>query len=229
MPAITLYGPRVAPYTEKVIRALRLKGLDFELVEPTSREDYRRWNPETGLLPMIEVDGTRVHDSAAILDLLDERFPDPPLVSRNPSVAAQQRSLEAWVDETFFYYLYRWLRERLGDAAKPDATDHESGEMGPLARLGMLGANGRPRAELFDTGDGGLGREFDHVVDDLVQMLGERPFFYADQPSRGDLAAFAVLWGLFVDRYSGGRTLLDARPSLLAFVERVDRATGGGG
>src|SRR5262245_11925333 len=71
-PRIVLYGPR-APLTEKVARGLRLKRLRFELVEPASPEDYARLSPETGLLPLLELDGVRIPDSAAILDFLDDR------------------------------------------------------------------------------------------------------------------------------------------------------------
>src|SRR2546426_9555930 len=57
MPRIVLYGPRVMPLTEKVGRALRVKQLAFEVVEPASADDYKRLSPETGLLPVLEVDG----------------------------------------------------------------------------------------------------------------------------------------------------------------------------
>jgi len=84
---VVVYGSAVMPYTEKVVRALRLKGVPHALVEPTSPDDYRRWSPRTGLLPVLELDGLRVPDSAAILDLLDERFPEPPLLAAAPKVA----------------------------------------------------------------------------------------------------------------------------------------------
>ena len=57
-PAIHLYGLLAAPFTDKVVRGLRLKGLAFEVHEPQAPEDYRRWNPETGLLPLVEIDGS---------------------------------------------------------------------------------------------------------------------------------------------------------------------------
>src|SRR5262249_20942523 len=100
-PQIVLYSPRAMPFTEKVGRGLRVKKLPFALVEPRSPEDYRRLSPETGLLPVLEVDGARIPDSAAILDYLDERFPDPPLLSPDPRAAREQRRLERWIDETF--------------------------------------------------------------------------------------------------------------------------------
>ena len=54
MSGITLYGPAEAPFTVKVERALQLKGVEYLLVSPESQADYRRWNPETGLLPVLD-------------------------------------------------------------------------------------------------------------------------------------------------------------------------------
>src|SRR5262245_56248351 len=106
---ITLYGPRHTPYTEKVRRALVLKGLDFELREPTGPEDFQRWSPETGLLPVLTLDSELVSDSTAILLRLDELYPKPPLLASDPVIAAQQRQLEDWADESFLWYWNRWL------------------------------------------------------------------------------------------------------------------------
>ena len=117
---IVLYGPR-APLTEKVGRALHLKGLGFELVVPAGPEDYARLSPETGLLPLLEFEGIRVPDSSGILDFLDERVPEPSLVSADPRVAREQRRLEKWIDETFAFYILRWVQARLGPGAPPAA------------------------------------------------------------------------------------------------------------
>jgi glutathione S-transferase len=107
---ITLYGPPYAPYTEKVRRALILKGIDFDFREPSAPEDYKRWSPDTGLLPVLAVGEERIQDSTAILLRLDELFPDPPLLSSTPRVAAQQRQLEDWADESFLWYYLKWQR-----------------------------------------------------------------------------------------------------------------------
>ena len=55
-PRITLYGLARVPFTEKCRRALVLKGLAFELREPSGPEDFRRWSPKTGLLPVMTID-----------------------------------------------------------------------------------------------------------------------------------------------------------------------------
>jgi glutathione S-transferase len=222
-PRIVVYGQRLTPYTVKVTRALRLKKIPFESVEPTSLEDYRRFSPETGLLPVIEVEGRRIHDSSAILDFLDQRFPEPPLLSSDPRIAREQRQLEAWVSETFNFYILRWIRSRL---AKPPSQPSD-GRQGPMSRLGLIGPDGQLRAEIFDTADGGPGPEFERRLDDLAQLLGPRPYFFGERPSRADLAVFASIYVMYCDQYPGAREMLGGRPALVAFVERTEAATGG--
>jgi len=72
---IVLYGPRDVPPVRKVALGLQLKGTRYELREPETRADYRRFSPETGRLPVLEIDGERRPDSNAILAWLDELFP----------------------------------------------------------------------------------------------------------------------------------------------------------
>lgn len=226
-PKIVLYGARHTPFTGKVERALRVKRLPFELVEPSSPEDFRRWNPETGLLPVVDIGDRRIPDSTAILDALEERFPDPPLQSGDPRLAREQRRLEAWVGETFAYYLVRWLRLRarqLGIAPRSHDPD-ERGPTGPLVHLGMVGEDGRLRPEVYETDDGGPGPEFERRLDDLKALLGDRRYFHGDRLSRGDLAVFGALYPLWIERFSGARALLEARPNLREFTVRIDAET----
>ena len=218
---ITLYGSRLTPYTIKVERALHWKDLPFAREEPKSAEDYRRWSPENGLLPVIDLDGTRVQDSAAILDLLEQRFPEPPLLSSDPKLAREQRRLEQWVGETFFYHLLRWVRPRVGDAAEP----REGDGLGPMMRLGLIGPNGQLRREVFESARSGPGPDFDGALGELSKLLGGRPWFFAERMSRADLAVYAALQGLVADRYPGGSALLSRHPALWRHQERVDAAT----
>ena len=87
---ITLYGASRVPFTEKVRLALLYKGLDFELVEPVRLEDYKRFSPKTGMLPALDLHGEHVPDSTEILLRLDQVYPEPALLSPDPTVAAQQ-------------------------------------------------------------------------------------------------------------------------------------------
>jgi glutathione S-transferase len=209
----------MAPFVVKVVRALRLKKLPFQLQEPAGPEDFRRWNPETGLLPVIDVDGTRVHDSPRILDLLDERFPEPPLQASDPVAAAAQRRLEHWVGETFFFYWTNYLRSRVEEE---ETSTERRGGVGRklLARFGIL--RGEP-----DGAGPGLGPEFERRMDDLVNFLGGRSYFHGDRLSRADLAVYSFLVPMRSGVVPGGPRFLATRPVLAEHMERVEQETGG--
>ena len=44
MPKLKVFGVRLSPFVEKVVRGLQLKRIDYELVPPRSPRDLRRWN-----------------------------------------------------------------------------------------------------------------------------------------------------------------------------------------
>jgi glutathione S-transferase len=226
-PEITVFGPAQAPFVVKVGLALRAKRLAYEIVEPSSDADFRRWSPETGLLPVIDVDGTRVADSSKIIDWIDAHFPDPPLLSRDPRTARAQRNLEQWTGETFYYYWLRWLRSLFGLPPTTDAKTPNTTMATDLMRLGILS---RMREAIAERGVVDMGvqePEFERRLDDLVTFLGTRPFFYADRLSRADLTAVAFLGSLDSGLIPGGRRMVRARPELRALMERVAAEIGG--
>ncbi|RJF90200.1 maleylacetoacetate isomerase [Sphingomonas cavernae] len=74
--------------------ALNLKGIAYErhdvsllAGEQRSAENIAR-NPQ-GFVPTLEVDGRFVPQSLAIIDYLDARYPEPPLLPRDPVERAQ--------------------------------------------------------------------------------------------------------------------------------------------
>jgi glutathione S-transferase len=228
---ITLYGPRQSPFTEKVRRALIYKGFDFEIVEPETVEDYKRFSPKTGQLPALDLHGEHVPDSTDILLRLDAERPQPPLLSTDPTVASQQRQLEDWADESFlFYYLkYRRLVDPEGNvlplrqdpnAAPPVPPRPPSG---PLRRFGAwLRAGGT-----WERPETGVLRGLGDRMNDLMNFLGGRPFFYSEMLSMADLAVYSMLSILRADAIPGASLLLGARPPLVAFMSRVEERTGG--
>ena len=217
-PKLVLYGPAQTPFTEKCRRGLMLKGLEFELLEPACPEDFARWNPETGLLPVLTIDGERVIDSTQILLRIDTLEPEPPLLSTDPTVAEQQRHLEDWADESFLYYFQRWTSLAQDRAVETEKRRPSS----PLLRLAAwlrAGTWERPHTTILRSVDGRLG--------DLTNFLGSRHFFYADAVSMADLAVYGILFALRNDTIPGVSALLTRRPALVAFMGRVEEATGG--
>ena len=82
--------------------ALALKGLAFEQVAHDLRRGeqrgpaYRTLNPQ-GLVPALEVDGTVLTQSPAILEWLEERHPAPPLLPAGMEDRAAVRAMAATI------------------------------------------------------------------------------------------------------------------------------------
>ena len=238
---ITVYGPRNAPSTEKVRRGLALKKLEFELIEPESPEDYRRWNPETGLLPVMDLDGIRTHDSTAILMRVNDLFPEPPLLTSDPRRAANQLRLVRWVDETFFWYWNRWMRRRgtgplpfppvAGETLAAAASRAREAKLprpsGVSLRSWVASRVRRSSEPARSDEDARLVREIGDRVDDLARLLGPLPFFYSERISIADLAAYAMLSAVSADSIPGIRVHLERHLALVEFVMRVRKETGG--
>lgn len=81
--------------------AVNLKGIDYEATYVDLRggaaaghhkPEYLAVNPQ-GLVPALEVDGVTVSQSLAIIEYLDEAYPEPPLLPRSPIDRARVRAM----------------------------------------------------------------------------------------------------------------------------------------
>ena len=94
-PILYDYWRSSAAYRVRI--ALNLKGVDYESRQVDLRADeqksgeYRALNPQ-GLVPMLEIDGHRLTQSIAILNYLDLRYPNVPLL---PAAAAERAHVVA--------------------------------------------------------------------------------------------------------------------------------------
>ncbi|WP_374294363.1 maleylacetoacetate isomerase [Sphingomonas sp.] len=99
---LRLHGYWRSSAAYRVRLALGLKGLAYEQVPHDLRtgaqatSDYRTLNPQA-LLPTLEADDLVLTQSPAILEWLDERFPDPPLLPADPDARALVRAMSAIV------------------------------------------------------------------------------------------------------------------------------------
>jgi len=97
MPKPILYDYWRSSAAYRVRIALNLKGVDYESRPVDLRDDaqksadYRALNPQ-GLVPMLEIDGHRLMQSVAIINYLDLRYPNQPLL---PAAAAERAHVVA--------------------------------------------------------------------------------------------------------------------------------------
>jgi maleylpyruvate isomerase len=95
---VVLYSYWRSSSSHRVRIALNLKNVDYRyvavnlLADEQSAEPHRARSP-TGYVPCLVLDGRTFVESVAIVELLDERFPTPPLYPKDPYERARVRAL----------------------------------------------------------------------------------------------------------------------------------------
>ena len=129
-----IIGSFVSPYVRKVLVCMELKGLDYEIDPITpffGNDEFRRLSPLCRI-PVLISDDLVLTDSSVIAEYLDEQFPDPPLLPREPKERARARWLEEFADkrlgDVFIWGLFypKMVHPRVwnepGDQARIDKT-----------------------------------------------------------------------------------------------------------
>jgi len=146
----TLYHFPLDPASRQARLALGEKRLPFEAVvvryweEP---EAFTTLNP-SGLTPvLVEVEAGRkrlvVCEVRPVLEYLEEQYPQPGLLGRDPAERAEARRLMQWFDRKFdaevnSYLLREKLEKRLTKMGAPDLSNMRLGREALRAHLGYV-------------------------------------------------------------------------------------------
>lgn len=122
----------VAPNPTKVRVYLAEKGVELEcvrvsLIDGDNRKpEFLERNP-IGKLPVLELDdGSNLTESLAIIEYLEERYPDPPMIGETPEERARARSIERFADVNVLMPTSRAVhatRSPLGLPANPPVAE----------------------------------------------------------------------------------------------------------
>jgi maleylpyruvate isomerase len=99
---LRLFNTANSSPSHRVRIALALKGVPYEYVAVDIRKmaqkgaDYVALNPQA-VLPTLEVDGVPLAQTLAIVEWLDETFPEPPLLPRDALARAKVRRVAAMI------------------------------------------------------------------------------------------------------------------------------------
>ena len=90
---LTLYDADRCPYCARARIVLAEKGVDHEtvVVDLADRPAWIYEKNATGRVPVIEEDGWVLPESAVIMEYLEERYPEPPLLAADPGERALAR------------------------------------------------------------------------------------------------------------------------------------------
>jgi glutathione S-transferase len=226
---ITLFQFEISPYCDKIRRILHWKRQPYRVEEIPLSQAFtrvRKLNPR-GKLPCLEHDGRVICDSTDIAYYLEEQFPDPPLIPKDPRLRGLCHLLEDWADESLYFYEMR-LRFTLPHNARrfiPALTKYDPGWMKTAARYFV------PRMMRGVLSRQGLGRKpLDQVLGDVERhvgaiqdWLGGRDWLVGDALSLADLGVFSQL--TCIRGADEGARIIERMGPVAEWMERVDRAT----
>ena len=99
---MTLYGYFRSSTSYRTRIAMNLKGLDYDNVTVNLAEDeqleseFKALNPQ-GLVPVLQADDLLLYQSPAILEWLEEVYPESPLLPKDAAGRMQVRALSAMI------------------------------------------------------------------------------------------------------------------------------------
>jgi glutathione S-transferase len=150
---LTFYYGSGSPFAWKVWLALEHKGVAYEARRlrfdkgETKAPEYLAINPRGKVPAIVEEDGFALRDSAAIVEYLEERHPEPPLLPGDARARAGIRALAADVGDTLYPASRQLVRLTLmrcgpGDPEPGEVADAVAALRAELARWDPLPASG---------------------------------------------------------------------------------------
>ena len=124
----------LSPYCRKVRLSLAEKKIEVELVEEKYWEqdaDFMRRNP-AGKVPVLKLGEMTLAESAPICEYLEEAYPTPPLMPKDPKERYEVRRLVSWFDDKFHNevtskLLYERVNKKVMGQGYPDSTNIKAG------------------------------------------------------------------------------------------------------
>ena len=199
---IKLYDFKSSPNCQRVKVVLAEKNLPYEIVpiDLTKKEqktsDYLKMNPY-GKVPVLTDDNTVLYESLIINEYLDEKYPNPPLMPKDPAKKAKGRILVDY-GMAHFDSAYQKLRMELMKEVKEQSQPIIESAKSDLKKL--------------------LQR-FEEELGDQEYLLGEFSLVDADLlPRFTRLEGFGVLPDTALPRLGKYLPRVKARPSVKAIL-----------
>ena len=223
MTTIVLHQWEMSPFCNKVRRMLRHKGLDYSVVNYNGLLALNAAKlSKVGKLPVVDFDGHRVQDSAAIARYLDEKYPDKPLYPREPRALAEARMWEDWAAQSLYFYeiYFRMLDPISLERGLDLVTEGRPGY--ERAILKFVFKRRYPR-KLQEQGLARMPREqvealFFARLEDIDALLEGRNYLGGDTPNVADFSVVGQLDELIRTSELRGRIL--GYPRIAAWLSR---------
>jgi glutathione S-transferase len=227
-----LIGAEVSLYTGKVRAYLRYKRIPFVEVLATGELFRTVIVPRTGVrfIPvLISEDDVAIQDSTAIIDYLEQRYPDPSIY---PEGAAQRLAallLEVYADEWLVIPAmhYRWnVPENrdfaIGEFGRLSAPDEEPSKQREIGeKLSKPFAGALPALGVHPETVPAVEASYSGLLSELQAHFSAQPYLLGTRPSIADFALYGPLYAHLYRDPASGRRMKERAPAVAAWVERL--------
>jgi glutathione S-transferase len=225
---VIVHQYRVSPFAAKVRRACYYKGISFETRNlSTADMGAIKKMSSSGKTPVLEHKGQFIIDSTDIIRYLDQAYDGRRLIPEDPLARAQAHIFEDWADESLYFYdltMRSWPNNArlLGEDL---VMDEKKTWRKKLLRPLM------PKLIAKQAAPQGIARKSREVVcreaalqfDAIEAITGQQDYLVGKELSVADIAVVSMCTVL--ERAEEARDLMEARPALMAWRERIDSAT----
>jgi glutathione S-transferase len=198
-----LWQLQISHYNEKVRWALDYKRIPHtrRSMMPGVHQLILKRKAGTVLSPVLEVDDTAIGDSSAILQAIEERWPEPPLIPENPLQRRRALGIEEYFDEELGPHIRRavyWELLPYPDKVIPLFTDGASDTTKamlrasfPVLRVGM-----KRFMNIYEEPAMRSRVKCIEALDTLERELGDKDYLVGDCFSIADLTAASLFYPL---------------------------------
>ena len=214
---LTVYEHNESVCCQKVRIVLAEKHIEHETINVSFEErqqhtpEFEALNPK-GKVPVIVHDGRVITESTIIIEYLDDAFPDPPLMPKDPYWRARRRLWARWIDDEMhiphistisFNISFTELLQYRNDA-------HAQGPRGAPPPFMFAGLESREMLASL--------KAYQRFLTEMDRTLTDSPWLAGPEFSLGDIDVVPYIWRLRNLHLSG---LWDTMPRIQGWLDRV--------
>ena len=229
-PIYTLYGVEGSYYAAKIRCYLLRKGIPFKEIQSDRQANADVIVPRIGypIVPIvITPDDETLQDTAAIIDVLEQRHPSPSMIPATPRRRFAAYLMEFYADEWLkvpalyyrWYYDYEFASNMMGYNNDPAANPEEQRRVG--AKIASRFQDWPEHLGASEATREAVEASFIECLSLLDTHFAEHQFAFGDSPCLADCAMMGPLYAhLYRDPYPGA-IVRDKAPMLCAWIDRM--------